>query len=64
MHSIYKNEQEVIDKLQSLIKNIANESINARGKFFIGFSGEWELKSNLFVMFCFNKFPILLLIIV
>lgn len=39
MFSIFKNEQEVLKKLQDLIENVANDSINARGKFFIGFSG-------------------------
>lgn len=40
MFSIFKNEQEVVDNLGSLIEKIANESITARDKFFIGFSGE------------------------
>lgn len=42
MFSIYKDEQEVIDELQSLIEKIANESIEARQKFFVGFSGKEE----------------------
>lgn len=40
MFSINKNEQETIGNLQALIEKIANESITARGKFFIGFSGK------------------------
>lgn len=40
MFSIYKDEQEVISQLQNLIEKIANDSIEARGTFFVGFSGE------------------------
>lgn len=40
MFSIYKTESDVIGSLQSLIEKIANESIEARGRFFIGFSGK------------------------
>lgn len=40
MFLILKNEQEVLNKLQSLIEEIANESIAARQTFFIGFSGK------------------------
>lgn len=40
MFSVSKNEKEVISNLGSLIEKIANESIAARDKFFIGFSGE------------------------
>lgn len=40
MFSIYKTERDVIDSLQGLIEKIANESIAARGKFFVGFSGK------------------------
>ena len=40
MLSIFKNEAEVLDKLANLIESIANESIAARGQFFIGFSGK------------------------
>lgn len=39
MFSVFKTEQEVLQKLQNLIETIANESIESRGKFFIGFSG-------------------------
>ena len=39
MFSVFKTEQEVLQKLQDLIETIANESIGSRGKFFIGFSG-------------------------
>lgn len=40
MFSIFKDEQAVINELQRLIEKIANESITARDKFFIGFSGK------------------------
>lgn len=40
MFTVFKTEQEVLEKLQDLIETIANESINNRGKFFIGFSGK------------------------
>lgn len=40
MFSVYKTEQEVLKKQQDLIESIANESIDKRGKFFIGFSGD------------------------
>jgi hypothetical protein len=40
MFSIFKDEQEVIRNLGSLIETIANESIAARDTFFIGFSGK------------------------
>lgn len=42
MFSVFKTEQDVLKKLQDLIEFIANESINNRGKFFIGFSGNVE----------------------
>lgn len=45
MFSVFNNEQEVINKLQELIETISNESINARGKFSIGFSGN-ELETG------------------
>lgn len=35
-----QNEEEVLKKLQNLIEEIANESIDSRGKFRIGFSGK------------------------
>lgn len=40
MFSVFTSEQDVINKLQELIETIANESITARGKFSIGFSGK------------------------
>lgn len=40
MVSVFKDEQEVLNKLQDLIENIANESIKSRDKFFVGFSGK------------------------
>lgn len=43
MFSVFKTEQEVLKKLQDLIELIANESINNRGKFFIGFSGKIKI---------------------
>ena len=37
---VAKTESEVLKKLQDLIESIANNSIQNRGKFFIGFSGD------------------------
>ena len=39
MFTVFKDETAVIENLQNLIETIANESINKREKFFVGFSG-------------------------
>jgi hypothetical protein len=45
MFAVFKTEEEVLKKLQDLIEQIANESINNRGKFFIGFSGQKKMNA-------------------
>jgi hypothetical protein len=40
---VLKNEEEVLKKLQNLIEEIANESISARDRFRIGFSGNFVM---------------------
>lgn len=39
MFTVFKDETAVVENLQNLIETIANESINKREKFFVGFSG-------------------------
>jgi hypothetical protein len=56
MFSILKNEQEVIANLGKSIETIANESISARGDFFIGFSGKSSIPA-LSLQDCFNSIP-------
>lgn len=40
MFTVLKDELDVVNNLQILIEKIANESIAARGEFFVGFSGK------------------------
>lgn len=46
MVSVFEDEQAVLNKLQDLIQSISNESIAARNKFFIGFSGKFADEVN------------------
>lgn len=39
MFTVFKDETAVVENLQNLIETIANESINKREKFLVGFSG-------------------------
>lgn len=57
MFSISKNEQETISRLQTLVEQIANESIAARDNFFIGFSGE---RSKQLPTLSYKKFSFIL----
>lgn len=41
MLTVLKDELDVINNLQMLVEKIAKESIEARGEFFIAFSGKF-----------------------
>lgn len=55
MFSVFKTEQDVLKKLQDLIESISNESIESRGKFFIGFSGKIFLSLKLIIQHFTSK---------
>lgn len=41
-----KNELEVIENLQKVLEKISNDSIREKGAFYVGFSGNFQIKKN------------------